>query len=585
MAHDEFPEGNDVAVGREPCPKCGSDNNLQRYADGHAHCFTPGCGYYEKPSDDGKEAARQRSTPSSSSQPSGDWYLKPEGPDAFEGLKSRRLSSDTLRRMGIFRARYAGKVVQVYPYYDQNGEMKWQKLRLPNKEFIVLKAPGAGPLSEARLFGMQAYGDRFDRRVVVVEGELDAATVSEVAKFGYPAVSLPAGADSVTKALRANWHWLNRFTEIILFLDGDAPGQTATEDGVKMFPLGRVKVAKMQEFKDPSEAHQARRDGDIDAAIYGATSFRMPGIVNAASQFEDIVEGYDPDARYMYPWKGLNDVTLGFGLGDVVYHVAGTGVGKSSVLRELIYNMRGQTDMRTKQPLKVGVLAFEDTKRDLLVGLLSIHAERRLLRERVPLEPMKGLYDDLFGSGWLEVYDPSAAKGDYEAVLEYIEYMVLALGCGMVVLDPLTFLIAASGDKDQVKLLDYLTREFAARAKNLGVPLHIAHHLRRIRDHEGAHEEGAQVSLSQIRGSGSIGNFAVYVIAYERDQQAGDDADLTTIRVLKNRPFGETGEAGTLRYDWRTGRLIEVHGAHRKTTSGAHDGPSPQGPLADTSEF
>ena len=32
----------------ESCPKCGSKNNLARYSDGHAHCFTDGCDYYEK---------------------------------------------------------------------------------------------------------------------------------------------------------------------------------------------------------------------------------------------------------------------------------------------------------------------------------------------------------------------------------------------------------------------------------------------------------------------------------------------------------------------------------------------------------
>jgi twinkle protein len=35
-------------IQHEPCPKCGSKDNLARYSDGHAHCFTVGCGHYEK---------------------------------------------------------------------------------------------------------------------------------------------------------------------------------------------------------------------------------------------------------------------------------------------------------------------------------------------------------------------------------------------------------------------------------------------------------------------------------------------------------------------------------------------------------
>ena len=32
-------------IGHEPCPECGSKNNLARYDDGHGYCF--GCEYWE----------------------------------------------------------------------------------------------------------------------------------------------------------------------------------------------------------------------------------------------------------------------------------------------------------------------------------------------------------------------------------------------------------------------------------------------------------------------------------------------------------------------------------------------------------
>ena len=34
-------------IRHEPCPKCGSKDNLARYTDGHGYCF--GCEYYEHP--------------------------------------------------------------------------------------------------------------------------------------------------------------------------------------------------------------------------------------------------------------------------------------------------------------------------------------------------------------------------------------------------------------------------------------------------------------------------------------------------------------------------------------------------------
>jgi len=43
----------------------------------------------------------------------------------------------------------------------------------------------------------------------------------------------------------------------------------------------------------------------------------------------------------------------------------------------------------------------------------------------------------------------------------------------------------------------------------------------------------------------------------ERDQQ-GEDPDLVTVRILKNRLSGETGVTCYLRYNRDTGRLREV---------------------------
>ena len=72
------------------------------------------------------------------------------------------------------------------------------------------------------------------------------------------------------------------------------------------------------------------------------------------------------------------------------------------------------------------------------------------------------------------------------------------------------------------------------------------------------HENGAQTSLAQLRGSAAIAQLSDMVIGLERDQQDEESKNITTIRVLKNRFSGETGVAGALRYETDTGRLREV---------------------------
>ncbi len=48
------------------------------------------------------------------------------------------------------------------------------------------------------------------------------------------------------------------------------------------------------------------------------------------------------------------------------------------------------------------------------------------------------------------------------------------------------------------------------------------------------------------------------VIALERDQQGEANANLTTLRVLKNRFSGEVGVATTLSYDLSTCQFYET---------------------------
>lgn len=55
------------------------------------------------------------------------------------------------------------------------------------------------------------------------------------------------------------------------------------------------------------------------------------------------------------------------------------------------------------------------------------------------------------------------------------------------------------------------------------------------------------------------------VIGLERDQQ-GENRNITTVRILKNRFSGITGECCQLKYEEQTGRLTEV------TTEAFQDG-------------
>lgn len=546
----DYPEGHDRVLAKEPCPRCGSKDNLVRYADQHASCFTPGCGYWERAAGDAAPAKERRPVSAN--------LIKPSEAIPYTAQGFRATSPKTRQTLGVFQASYGSKTretVQVYPIYA-NGKLVGQKLRTAAKEFPVLKAEDMPPLAECDLFGRHFYGDRFDRRVIIMEGEEDAIAGAQVVDFKTAVVSLTAGASAARRNLQANWQWLDRFNDIVLMFDNDEAGQKAVAECQDLFAIGKLRTARMPTFKDASEALQKKDPGAVETAIYSATTYRPRGIVNAADCRADISGTKISKKGWDYPWACLNAKTWGIRPGEVVYHVSGTGMGKTSGFYEISKKL-------VDQGVKVGHLHFEDTRADVQLGIMSIHANRRLGLN--PLDPaeMEALHAKVFGERKVELFDPEAAEWAIDAIMGYVRYMAKALDCKVIFIDPISFIAAGLDlNEDERRALDKASRDVAALTKELQVSLHVSHHLARPKDGP-AHEEGAPISLNQVRGSGGIANFASIVLAWEGDLQ-GPAPNLRRLRILKNRPIGaqHAGLSGVLSYDDSTGRYTEFDGEY-----------------------
>jgi len=96
-------------------------------------------------------------------------------------------------------------------------------------------------------------------------------------------------------------------------------------------------------------------------------------------------------------------------------------------------------------------------------------------------------------------------------------------------------------------------------AEETGVGIVIISHLRRPTGDKGF-ENGHEVTLSHLRGSGGIAQLSDAVIAIERNQQSDTDSNVGTVRVLKNRYTGDVGKAGEVKYYKDIGRLLDIEG-------------------------
>lgn len=232
-----MPDGDSRPVGKEACPDCGSSNNLIRYDDGHAYCFSPGCGRFER--GDGSTATTPRETRMS--------YDFLDG--TVRALRARGISEETCAKFGyLVGETSAGKPCHIAQYRDRDTGLTLcaQKLRFAEKDDGM---PIIGDIDKAGLFGQHLWRGGRQRadwaaRVVITEGEIDAMSVAQVFNLTTPTVSLKRGAASARKDCEQSLQWLEQHDEIVLWFDADDAGRTAIAACAPLFTPGKVRIVE-----------------------------------------------------------------------------------------------------------------------------------------------------------------------------------------------------------------------------------------------------------------------------------------------------------------------------------------------------
>lgn len=246
-------------------------------------------------------------------------------------------------------------------------------------------------------------------------------------------------------------------------------------------------------------------------------------------------------------------LTMGLRQRELVVLCSGTGIGKSSVCRELASWLVGHNET-------IGYIALEESVRRTALGLMgiSINKPLHISMEGISEDDLRKAYEQSVGSGRVFLYDHFGSI-DSDNLLSRIRYMVRGLGCKWIILDHLSIVvsgISSTDSGDERRLIDNTMTALRSLVEELGCGMILVSHLKRPEGR--GHEEGAQTSLAHLRGSAAIAQLSDLVIGLERNQQDRETRDITNVRVLKNRFTGETGLAAALRYSRDTGRLSET---------------------------
>ena len=525
-----------------PCTTCGSRDALCVNADTSTKCFS--CGEFVK-------AGGNNSTPTIKTTPTTTPLTHLSQGGMFATLTDRSISQATAEKYGVkvmFDAN-AELSQHLYPYYN-NNELTAHKIRyVKDKRFST-----EGNFKGTGLFGQHLFKEG-GKYLTIVEGECDAMSAYELLGSKWAVVSIKRGAKAAVKDIKESLEYVESFDNVVLCFDKDKQGQESAEEVAKILKPNKCKLVTLPEgFKDPNDMLRKKKYEEFTRSWWDAQVFTPSGIVRVSEKKEQFLIR-DKKSSVPYPWEGLNKKLMGLRQGELVTLTGGTGLGKSSVTRELEHWLINKTNDN------VGIIALEEDWRRTVDGILSIEANARLyideVREGYTNTELKTMYDEVFSTDRVFLH-AHFGTNDIEDIFSKLRYLIVGCDCKWVVVDHLHMLVSSMTEGDERRAIDNIMTRLRSLVEETGAGIILVSHLRRVQGDKG-HEQGISVSLSHLRGSNAIAQLSDCVIALERDQQSEDEleARTTKLRVLKSRYTGNTGEATALIYDTDSGRLTE----------------------------
>ena len=510
------------------CGSCGSSDGNSLYTDGHTYCFV--CNAYGQ-SETGEATAAPK--PKSSS---GNWVH-----GEYRDLPSRKISSTTCKAMGYKVGEYNGQLCHIADVHDKHGNLVAQKIRLPNKDFRVV-----GDLNKGGLVFQNRWKSD-GKRLVICEGELDALSYAEVSPK-WEVVSVPNGAQGAVKAIKRSLEFIESFEEVVFLFDTDEAGYEAARACAEVIQVGKAKIARTS-LKDANEMLVAGKIQELKEAVWSARPFSPEGIVLGSDLTVANIMETTPKGSSI-PYTKLNSMIRGLRKRELVMITAGSGIGKSTMARELGYHLS------TEHGKKVGYVMLEESVTKTAQALIAI--DNNVVLGDLMEDP-KVITEDQWAKSYDKVikntafYD-SFGSSEVDKLIGKIRYLTVGLDCDFIVLDHVSMVVSGL-DTDERKTLDILMTKLRQLVENTGVGIICISHVRRGNKSK-SFNEGEAISLTDLRGSASIEQLSDIVIACERDQQAEEGSNITQIRLLKNRPFGDVGACGHAKYHSNTGRLL-----------------------------
>jgi twinkle protein len=458
------------------------------------------------------------------------------GKDFIVGFKPHRgLYAQTLEFFGVL-CKLEPKTEEIlevsFPY--PNGAIKLRKL---GKKF---KTTGQNT-REPTLFGMDKFDPAAYGTLTIVEGEYDACAVHQMMGNETAVVSVRSSSTAKSDVI-ACWDYINSFQKIVLSLDNDEHGESASREIASLFDFNKVFKVNMQKHKDANDYLEHEDHIDYIRAWKKAARYTPDNIISTFSEIEESLKDSQEDMIGTYPFGNLQNALYGLHRGEVIVWKGDEGIGKTETFRAIEHHL-----LKTVPNSKIALLHLEEDEGTTVKGIATyedkfpyVHPEYQV-ENRVIMDAFKKAVDNR--EDRVYIYESFDVE-DENAILDNIRFLVKACGCEFVFLDHITWLATGLDNEDERRKLDRISQKLKLLAKELRFCLNLISH---------TNDDG------KTRGSRNNTKVANTVIHMTRDKTHvnPDERNKMHYMIEKARTGGNTGPAGFAMFDRETMRLVD----------------------------
>lgn len=456
-------------------------------------------------------------------------------------LKDRRLRAEALGYFGIKIGvdTKDGKTPRLaYFPFTSKGKVVKYKVKLLDRKVMW----SVGDSTDLDLFGWEAAIASGARRLIITEGEWDAAALRRIFEIytkpeyrdNIPAVvSLINGASSAGKDLVRLAQKINKyFQEVSFCYDDDDAGRLAVEASCKALPDATSITLPGH------DANDCLKDGKGKAA-FSAAMWRAGKPKNTRLVWgREVHEQAKKAAEWglSFPWEWLTSKTRGLRFGETYYIAAGEKMGKSEVVNAFA------SHFMKEHKLKVMVAKPEEANNKTYKMVLS------KLTGTVFHDPKVKFDSKAYEEGGKIAKDYLCMVNLYQHIgwetLKLDMAAAAAAGVKLVMIDPITNLTNGMANSEIDAHLKGVVQEASAIAMDLDIAIIFFCHLNKPAKGATPWDRGGVITTDYFAGSSGMARSCNYAIGIEgnRDPELPEDErNIRKMVLLADREFGESG--------------------------------------------